>query len=202
MESNTLDRSYWNNRWEQAATGWDIGYASPALCRFMEQYPDKNARILIPGCGNAYEAQFLAENGFLNIHLLDIAPLLVSELQKRFQNTPQVKCICNDFFEFQGTYDLIIEQTFFCALDPSIRSAYINQCANLLKPGGLLAGLLFSREFDQAGPPFGGKKEDYLELFSSQFQIRSMEPCMISIPPRQGNELFFVAEKPVEKKEH
>lgn len=195
MNSSLLDRTYWNNRWEQAATGWDIGQASPALCQFMEHYPDKQAKILIPGCGNAYEAQYLVDKGFKHIHVLDIAPALVSELEKRFASTPQVQCICANFFESQGSYDLILEQTFFCALDPSLRSAYIRQCATLLKPGGLLAGLLFNCEFDQAGPPFGGQREAYLPLFEGHFQLRSMEPCMISIPPRQGRELFFIAEK-------
>ena len=54
-----LDVAFWNNRWATGQTGWDIGYASPAITTYLQQYENKNAAILIPGCGNAHEAEFL-----------------------------------------------------------------------------------------------------------------------------------------------
>ena len=51
-----LDRAYWNNRYKEKRTGWDIGYASTPLVKYFKRLTDKVTRILIPGCGNAYEA--------------------------------------------------------------------------------------------------------------------------------------------------
>ncbi|HUM98223.1 MAG TPA: methyltransferase domain-containing protein [Chitinophagaceae bacterium] len=190
-----LDVAFWNNRWATGQTGWDIGYASPAITTYLQQYENKNAAILIPGCGNAHEAEFLISNGFTNITLIDIAFEAVSILREKFKTQPQVKIICDDFFNHQGKYDLIIEQTFFCALSLEKRAAYVQHMASLLNNNGKLIGLLFSCYFEKDGPPFGGTKSDYQNLFEPHFKLITMEPCYNSIPPRNGNELFFILRK-------
>jgi len=154
---------------------------------------DKNSSVFIPGCGNAYEAAFLVQMGFTNITLLDISSVLTAELKKTFSDT-QINIITADFFEHSGQYDLILEQTFFCALHPSQRSAYVEKMNRLLKPGGRLVGVLFNKEFT-GGPPFGGTKKEYEQLLGVHFSIKKMELCYNSIQPRRGSELFFIAEK-------
>ena len=191
----TLDQAYWNTRWEKGETGWDIGYAAPAIMEYMAQYPDKNAAILIPGCGNAYEAAWLAEQGFKNITLLDIAPKAAVKLKEKFQNTPEIKFLCEDFFQHKEKYDLIIEQTFFCAIPPIKRKDYVEQASSLLNSNGKIIGLLFNKTFEHTGPPFGGSINEYQLLFEPLFMIRKMDVCYNSIPPRRGTELFIEIEK-------
>ena len=186
-----LDQSFWNSRWENQQTGWDIGMASPAIATYMEQYPDKKAAILIPGCGNAHEANWLLENGFTHITLIDIAPKAVALLQQRYAKYPEVKVILGDFFEHTGKYDLIIEQTFFCAIDPSLREKYVAQSSALLKPGGKIIGVLFNTAFEKAGPPFGGNTNEYRALFENHFYIKTLENCHNSIKPRSNTEVFI-----------
>ena len=193
--SKELNADFWNHRWTTGQTGWDIGYASPALTQYMEQYKNKNAAILIPGCGNAHEAAFLVANGFTNITLLDISSTAVLILEEKFKDYPQIKIICEDFFQHRGAYDLIIEQTFFCAQILEKREAYVQKAASLLKPQGKLMGVLFATEFESEGPPFGGSREVYTNLFDPLFLIKIMEPCYNSIPPRMGNELFILLQK-------
>lgn len=187
-----LDSQYWNNRYRKAETGWDIGYASPPLTTYFDQLTDKHKRILIPGCGNAYEVGYLLNNAFRNITVIDIAPDLTAALAEKFasQLGKELTIYTGDFFEHEGCYELIIEQTFFCALDPSLRNKYAEKMAELLVPGGKLVGLLFNRAFE-GGPPFGGSKEAYESIFSGSFSRRSMEPCYNSIPPRKDAELFI-----------
>ncbi len=189
---NQLDATYWNQRYQHQQTGWDIGGPSTPLITFTEGYADKTATILLPGCGNAYEAAQLLQQGFSNITLLDLSSVVTSQLRQQFSGTP-VQIVNEDFFEHTDSYDLILEQTFFCALHPSLRKKYVHKMAELLKPGGTLAGVLFNRTFE-GGPPFGGSKEEYEELFSPELRIKKMELCTNSIPPRQGAELFFIAE--------
>ncbi|MBS1644899.1 MAG: methyltransferase domain-containing protein [Bacteroidetes bacterium] len=190
-EAKQLDRDFWNTRWQNQETGWDIGYASPALTEFAANFPNKNAAVLIPGCGNAYEAEMLLEKGFRDITLVDIAPIAVAQLQKKFEGRPEIKVICSDFFQHLGHYDLMLEQTFFCALPPNYRKEYVAKAAQLIKPGGELVGLLFDIDFAKAGPPFGGHEGAYRELFAPYFTIATMERCKNSIPPRAGSELFI-----------
>jgi SAM-dependent methyltransferase len=185
-----MNKDYWNERYAAGQTGWDLGKASPPLEDYIKQLGNKDLKILLPGCGNGYEALLMAELGFTNLTVLDIAPLAVEKLQDRLQSYPSVRILCKDFFEHVDNYDLILEQTFFCALPPSMREQYVQKMAELLVPQGKLVGLLFATEFDKAGPPFGGTTEEYLQLFSPYFTDAILEPCLNSIRPRQGNELF------------
>ncbi len=187
----SLDQSYWNTRWEKGETGWDIGYAAPAITQYMMQYTDKSAAILIPGCGNAYEAEWLAKQGFTNITLIDIAPKAAEQLNEKFQYIAAIKVLCEDFFQHEGKYDLLIEQTFFCAIPPIRRKEYVQKAASLLKPNGKIIGVLFDKIFEQPGPPFGGSADEYRSLFDPSFIIHTMDRCYNSIPPRSGSELFI-----------
>ncbi|MCB0603848.1 MAG: TPMT family class I SAM-dependent methyltransferase [Saprospiraceae bacterium] len=194
-QTNELNADFWNHRWKSGLTGWDIGYASPPLVEYMSQYEDKSVSILIPGCGNSYEAENLLSKGFDNITLIDISEELTNRLRERFKKTPQVKVIYEDFFNHVGQYDLILEQTFFCAQILERREEYVRHVASLLKKGGRLVGVLFNVDFGKEGPPFGGDENEYRKLFSDLFDIRVMSPCYNSIPPRAGSELFVVMVK-------
>ena len=196
-EQKTLDKNYWEERWENQSTGWDIGYSSPAIEDYILQYPNKGASILIPGCGNAYEVEFLWNQGFRRIIVLDISPTAVEILQKKYQDMEGVSVICEDFFNHQGKYDLIIEQTFFCALRPELRPQYVEKMHELLDEGGRIVGLLFNRNFEKDGPPFGGSVLEYQSLFKYDFDIQKMEECYNSIPSRKGSEIFINLKKKI-----
>lgn len=189
----TLTPEYWDQRYDEGNTGWDTGSITPPLKNYFDQLTNKDAAILIPGAGNAYEAEYLVRNGFCNITILDFAPGLVNKLKSHFASYTGINLsISNeDFFEHQGQYDLIIEQTFFCALKPEQRADYVKKMHDLLKPGGKVAGVLFGVQFEKEGPPFGGTKEQYMPLFQKHFKIETFETCYNSLPPRQGKELFI-----------
>ncbi|MBX2931412.1 MAG: methyltransferase [Chitinophagaceae bacterium] len=189
--ANELDASFWNERWINKQTGWDVGYATPPITEFMKQYENKHAAILIPGCGNAYEAEFLIANGFTNITLLDIAEEAVKSLTEKFQSSTQINIVCDDFFHHQKKYDVIIEQTFFCAQVLERREEYIKKVHSLLNNNGQLIGVLFGITFEKEGPPFGGDIITYQQLFEPYFSIKTMEPCYNSIAPRAGAEIFI-----------
>lgn len=113
-----------------------------------------------------------------------------------------IKLIHGDFFNHIGSYDLILEQTFFCAIDPALRENYTIKMHSLLKQNGKLVGLLFNKHFD-INPPFGGDIKSYKQLFENLFRIEIMEPCYNSIIPRNGTELFFkLIKKQTCKEEH
>lgn len=185
-----LDAAYWEAQYKTKTIGWDLGKISPPIQSYVNSIDNKNSKILIPGCGNSYEAEYLLEHGFTSITVIDIAPTPVADLKEKFQNNPNIQIILGDFFEHQGKYDLIIEQTFFCALPPLMRQKYVWKMHQLLADEGKLAGLLFNRTFE-VGPPFGGSKEEYETLFAATFDFLKMDVCSNSISPRADSELFF-----------
>ena len=189
-----LDQTYWDNQYQDNTTGWDLGEISPPIKNYADKLKDKNIRILIPGCGNTYEAEYLLEQGFTNVTAIDIAPTLVANLKTKFKDNPNINIILWDFFEHQGEYDLIIEQTFFCALPPTMRQKYVWKMHQLLANEGKIAGLLFNRTFE-SGPPFGGSQEEYELLFNASFDFLSMEVCQNSALPRAGSELLIELKK-------
>ena len=189
-----LDQTYWDNQYKANATGWDLGKVSPPIKSYIDTIENKEVKILIPGCGNTYEAEYLLEQGFTNVTLIDIAPTLVENLKQKFANHKSITIVLGDFFEHQGEYDYIIEQTFFCALPPILRQRYVWKMHQLLSDRGKLAGLLFNREFE-VSPPFGGNLKEYEHLFRNAFVFNSISLAKNSIPARENTELFIEFQK-------
>jgi hypothetical protein len=54
-----FDKSYWEEKFIKNETGWDIGYVSTPLKEYFDQLTNKDLKILIPGSGNGYEAEYL-----------------------------------------------------------------------------------------------------------------------------------------------
>ncbi len=190
-----LDGEFWNTRYKEGEIGWDLGGPSTPLKEFIDTLTDTSLRILIPGCGHGHEAEYLWRKGFRNVFVIDIAPLALQAFSERVPDFPKDHLICGDFFQHEGPYDLILEQTFFCALDPALRKAYADSMHRLLKSGGRLVGVLFGVPMNADRPPFGGSKEEYLGYFAPLFTVEHMEPCANSIAPRAGNELWVELRK-------
>ena len=192
MDNKEISKKYWNDLYINRDTGWDIGFAAPAIRDYTDHLNNRKIKILIPGCGNSYEAAHLLSTGFIDITLIDIAPALTATLEARFANEPgnRIKIITGDFFEHAGKYDLILEQTFLSALPPAMRPGYVDKMHSLLSPGGRLVGVLFNKVFD-VSPPYGGSEEEYRQLFKEKFIIHKLEQCYNSIDRRKDSEVFI-----------
>jgi len=199
MTMTKFNQDFWEDKYKQSNTHWDIGTASTPLKNYIDQLNNKNLNILIPGAGNAHEAEYLHRQGFKNVFVLDIAKQPLANFKKRVPSFSDDHLIQADFFEHHQLYDLIIEQTFFCALDPNLRPKYAEKMSQLLHSKGKLVGLLFEFELTNEGPPFGGSYLEYQNLFSKYFKIKTLELANNSIKPRAGKELFviFESQKPI-----
>lgn len=187
-----LNSHYWENRYLNHETGWNVGKITTPLQTYIDQLEDKTIRILIPGAGNGYEFEYLIQNGFENVFVVDFAATPLENIKKRIPNLDKDQLIHSDFFELEGKYDLIIEQTFFCALEPKLREKYVRKMHSLLNPKGKLVGLLFQFPFTENGPPFGGSIAEYKNLFEPGFSIKCLATAYNSIKPRVNTELFFI----------
>ena len=186
-----LNKNFWDLRYQNNEIGWDIGYISTPLKKYIDQLTDKNIKILIPGGGNSYEAEYLNNLGFKNVFVIDISPTALTNLKNRVPDFPKNHLINIDFFKLNNSFDLILEQTFFCALTPKLRDNYVLKMNQLLRPNGKLVGLLFNIPLNKDRPPFWGTKKEYLSYFKTYFKIEIMELSYNSISERTNNELFI-----------
>jgi len=193
-----FNKEYWEERYSNKDRKWDLKSISPPIKAIIDQLDlpnkqNKELKVLIPGAGMGYEAIYLFNKGYLNTYVVDIATQPLAAIEKACPDFPKNQLICADFFDLEVCeFDLILEQTFFCALDPSLRADYVTKMASLLKSGATLSGVLFQFPLTKEGPPFGGSIEEYFDLFEDCFDIAFIETAENSIKPRADRELFFI----------
>jgi thiopurine S-methyltransferase len=186
-----LSEFFWENKYKTNKIGWDLGEVSPPLKTYFDQLIDKDLKILIPGGGNSYEAEYLFNNGFNNVYVVDVSKTALDNIKNRVPGFPSSQLIHADFFDLNDTFDLVIEQTFFCAINPNLREKYALKMKGLLRKNGKLVGLLFEAKLNEDHPPFGGNKNEYIRYFESHFTMAVFEECYNSFHNRQEMELFI-----------
>ena len=191
-----LTKDFWEEKYNDGDLKWDIGYVSTPLKEYIDQLAHKEIKILVPGAGNGYEVAYLHQMGFKNVYVVDLVEQPLKHIETVCRNFPKDRLMQADFFDLQqDSFDLILEQTFFCALPPARRKDYVQKMNALLKPSGKIVGLFFDFPLTETGPPFGGSKSEYENLFKPSFQIKVLERAYNSIQPRKDKELFFIFEK-------
>ncbi len=195
-----MEKDFWVEKYQKLEIGWNIGTISRPIKEYIDQVTNKNLKILIPGCGYAHEATYIFNQGFKNVFILDFSEEALNTFSQQNKSFPSENLICEDFFNYSVSetqkFDLIIEQTLFCAIKPEMRNLYIQKVYDLLKKDGKLVGVLFDREFpEKDNPPFGGTIDEYLIRFSKLFTNVDIKPCYNSIPQRENTEVFIKISK-------
>ncbi len=199
---NRLDRLFWDERYRQGKPGWDIGEAAPPLVDFLdgrisglETPTPTSGRCLVAGCGRGHDALWLAGQGF-EVVGIDFAPSAIQFCREQAEAaglSEHATFEVADFFKlpssFTGTFDCAVEHTLFCAINPTLRPAYVEAMHRLLKPNGLLIAIFFAHK-RQGGPPYRTDAAEVRRLFAPHFEIHYLEPVARSHPGRQGEELF------------
>lgn len=186
-----LSKKAWDNRYQNKDIGWDLGEVSTPLKAYFDQLENKDLKILIPGGGNSYEAEYLFNLGFTNVFVVDLSKTAIENIQKRIPDFPKSQLILGDFFDLEMQFDLIIEQTFFCAINPELRQSYATKMHQILRSKGKLVGVLFNVPLNTGRPPFGGHKKEYTIYFNPYFILEKIELCYNSFGNRKGRELFI-----------
>ena len=135
MKRDSLNENFWNNRYLDNDTGWDLGAISPAIKKWFDTKKNKDLQILIPGAGKGHEVKYGFDHGFNNIHYLDISSRAVTFFKDNCPNFPKEQILISDFFDLKKDlfFDVVIEQTFFCAISPVLRKSYVKKHMKFLK---------------------------------------------------------------------
>ena len=181
---------FWNERFDGGFTPWDRGGVPQALRDFVAGAATPLV-TLIPGCGAAYELAFLSEQGW-DATAIDFSPVAVATAKAGLGQWAG-NVVQADFFSYlpASHVELIYERAFLCALPRDMWPRVAGRWADLLAPGGLLAGFFF---FDDAakGPPFGIDRAALEELLSPFFECIEDAAVSDSIAVFAGKERWMV----------
>jgi cyclopropane fatty-acyl-phospholipid synthase-like methyltransferase len=189
----------WQTHYDNDDLRWDLGLVAPPFIRLWDEKKiPMGKKAIIPGCGQGHEVVFLAEKGW-QVTGLDYAPGAVELLSQCLKEKKlKADVLSQDFFQLEenhnAQYDLMLEQAFFCAIHPSMRSAYVETSTRILKKGGLLAALFYETGED-GGPPFNTTPSDILDHFSDAFHIETLEKTPHSVEKRKDKELLGLLRK-------
>ncbi|CAA2996278.1 probable thiol methyltransferase 2 isoform X1 [Olea europaea subsp. europaea] len=183
----------WDKCWEQGLTPWDLGQPTPVLVHLCNTSSLPKGRALVPGCGSGYDVMAVAcpERYVVGVDISDNAIQKAKELSSRSPNSDHFTFLKTDFFTWQPAelFDLIFDYTFFCAIEPDLRSVWACKIRELLKPDGELITLIYPIDNHEGGPPYRVSVSDYEEvLHPVGFRAISIVENHMAIAPRRGRE--------------
>ena len=167
--------AFWDERFAAGFTPWDARGVPPAFERWLDaDGPGVGARVLIPGCGAAYEVAALAARG-CDVLAIDYSVTAVGRAREVLGPTLAAYVVQADFFALDAApFDWIYERAFLAALPLRLWPAWAQGCARLLRPGGSLAGFFFLDEQIAAprrGPPFAVTSTELHGLLDPAFDL-------------------------------
>ncbi|HEY1123944.1 MAG TPA: methyltransferase domain-containing protein [Haloferula sp.] len=194
----------WDERWRQGDTPWEKGYAAPPLSEYLESGATelyRARRVLVPGCGSGHDVRELSRQG-IGATGLDLSAAAVDRARQETA-VGREDYLCGDLFESDWRigreFDAVWEHTCFCAIDPSMRPAYVKAMAEILPVGGHLVGVFFLTPWDpgetEQGPPFGASREEIESLFAPWFALKHAQVPTRAYPGREGREWLAVLER-------
>ena len=197
MNSPTFPRrdpgepGFWDLRYEARFAPWDAARVPQRLRAFLAgRAPEGN--VLVPGCGSARDVALFAESGW-SVLGIDFSAAALAAAQAAI-GAHAARLRLGDFFApiAEAPFALVYERAFLCALPRRLWRDWGKRVAELVGPGGLLAGFFYFDEGDR-GPPFALHSQSELDaLLDESFERVEDEPVADSIPVFQGKERWQV----------
>jgi SAM-dependent methyltransferase len=186
LPSDSSTPAFWDTRFRGGTTPWDAGGVPPKLQEWSKGRAP--GRVLIPGAGTGYEVRLFTELGH-DVLAIDFSDAAIAAARQLGVSVKKA-----DFFGLQdGPFDLVYERAFLCALPRTRWSDWGRRMAELVRPGGELAGFFYVDD-NQRGPPFGISQEGLAGLLGEAFELKENQAVLPeqSLPVFKGREIWQV----------
>ncbi|MEM8883499.1 MAG: SAM-dependent methyltransferase [Planctomycetota bacterium] len=189
MGDPVSDAAYWEQRYREGSDRWDLGAPTPVLVDLLDspQAPARG-RTAFPGSGGGHDLRYWIDRGYDAVGFdfaiqpegLPVESLDVFELGSRYPDA----------------FDVIVEYTCYCAIDPARREEYARSLRGALKPGGMLVALLFPVGEREGGPPFAVAESEIEDVLGPGLRIEHKETPASSAEGREGRERLVLYRAP------
>ena len=178
---------FWDLRYGAGFAPWDAGRV-PAQLRAFVAAASAPRRVLVPGCGSAWDVRFLAESGWevLGIDFSEEALAAARPVLGPYADRVRRA----DFFAPLPAepFEVVYERAFLCALPRRMWADWARRIAEVVAPGAALVGFFFFGEGER-GPPFPlASREELAALLEPAFERIEDEAVPDSIPVFAGKE--------------
>ena len=193
----------WNAQYAAGNTPWDKRAPAPPLLEWLDAGGQLDGDIFVPGCGFGYDVRALAGvPGVRRVVGFDLSEHALTAA-RAFPAAGHEDYRAGDLFdlpaELRGAFDVVVEHTCFCAIDPARRADYVTAIAGALRPGGLLLAVFYLDPWNAGeplppggGPPFGTTVAELDGLFPPTFTLLEERRPTRAYPGREGRELLRV----------
>ncbi len=185
-----LTAAAWEQKYQVNQDRWHLGCPAPPFINLLASaIAPPPGRIAVLGCGKGQDALLFSTAGFEVIGF-DFAPSAINHATNLAQERAlNAQFLQRDIFdltaEFPQNFDYVLEHTCFCAIDPTLRTSYVQLVKKLLRSQGQLIALFYTHQ-RSGGPPFGIKPSAILDLFTPYFEVISFQAAKDSITRSKG----------------
>jgi SAM-dependent methyltransferase len=147
------DPEFWDLRYGARFAPWDAGGAPAGLAAFVAR-ASRPRNVLVPGCGSARDVRFLADSGWEVVGIDFSHEALAAARALLGPHVNRVRY--GDFFApiAEAPFEVVYERAFLCALPRRLWAKWGERVAELVEPGGTLAGYFYFDPAGERGPPF------------------------------------------------
>jgi SAM-dependent methyltransferase len=187
-ETDSAQPDFWSKRYAGGRTPWQL-QSVPAILRVFVRSLPIGSDVLIPGCGEDYQTIDTFRRAGHRITAIDFSPVAIDHTRKMLPDLRD-RIILADFFSYNfgnTQFDVIYERTFLCSLPPRLWNDYAHRVAQLLRPGGILAGFFFYGE-ESDPPPYPLTEQAASKILGASFDLLKSEPVTDSLPVFAGKE--------------
>lgn len=197
-ETQITKENFWSDIYRGSENpGWNLETAAEALKDMLPRIKLPRSRILVLGCGAGHDAALFAREGHI-VTAVDFSKEAIQKAKQKYSQHHNLQFLEKNVFElpadWKNSFDLVIEHTCYCAINPQSRGELAKIWHQLLAQKGQLMGVFFAMEA-RKGPPFGGTEWELRERLRKNFDFLFWGRWRNSIPQRQGRELFVLAQK-------
>lgn len=185
----------WGQRYRDENTPWDRGRAHGSLQSRLDSGelapPREGATCFVPGCGRGHDALALAKAGW-KVTAMDVVPDLAGPLSEALGPLGGQFRVGNALKPELEGFDMMWEHTFLCAIGPYQRADWAKMAADVVRPGGTLAVLIFpgDKPVDLGGPPWGYDVPRLTAWLGDAYEFVGVEDVADEVEPRAWKQMF------------
>ena len=191
---------FWQDRYLENNTKWDIGYPTPILVNHLKE-SKTIGKVCVLGCGNGHDVIEFSKFGN-DVYAVDFAEQPLENLRDKTSSIENnINYVNKDIFnlqlEYTNYFDMVYEYTCFCAIDPNRREEYFDMVYSILKKGSILFAIFIplDKELTDDGPPFGVDIDVILDIVKGRFKVIENIFSDLSIAPRLNREKLLLLKK-------